>query len=42
MQTGQILGVEWHFFMSPVTGKVGGSAPLMDALQQNGIGAVVH
>ena len=32
----------WHFFRSPQTGLGGPSAPLRQALQQAGIGIVIH
>lgn len=37
MKTGQVNGVTWWFFKSPVTGVGGPSQPLRDALQQAGI-----
>ena len=37
MKTGQVNGVTWWFFRSPVTGVGGPSQPLRDALQQAGI-----
>jgi hypothetical protein len=42
INTGVIQGSEWHFFTSPVTGVGGPSQPLLNALQQNGIGVVIH
>jgi len=42
INTGAIQGSEWHFFTSPVTGVGGPSQPLLNALQQNGIGVVIH
>ncbi len=40
--SGQIRGAIWHFSSSPVTGRVGPSAPLRQALGEAGIGIVVH
>lgn len=40
--TGQVRGATWHFFQSPVTGLGGPSAPLRQALEQAGIGIVIH
>jgi hypothetical protein len=42
MQTGQIQGANWHFFMSPITGAGGPSGPLLEALQSAGIGVMIH
>jgi hypothetical protein len=42
LQAGRIKAANWHFFTSPVTGQIGGSAPLLDALNKAGIGVVVH
>jgi len=39
---GRVDDVQWHFFKSPVTGLGGPSAPLRNALQQNGIGIIEH
>jgi RHS repeat-associated protein len=42
INSGQINGSTWHFFVSPVTGLGGPSAPLESFLAQNGIDMVVH
>lgn len=42
MATRQISGSVWHFFQSPVTGLRGPSAQLRSALDQAGIGIVIH
>ena len=42
INSGRIQGSTWHFFRSPVTGAVGPSQPLLNALQQNGINVVIH
>ncbi|HET7505672.1 MAG TPA: SpvB/TcaC N-terminal domain-containing protein [Kofleriaceae bacterium] len=42
MATKQIQGATWHFFKSPVTGRVGPSGPLRQALEKAGIGIVIH
>jgi RHS repeat-associated protein len=42
LNTGQVNGVVWHFFTSPVTGQVGPSGPLLQALQNAGITVVIH
>lgn len=34
--------VTWHFFRSPVTGKIGPSAPLEKALKEAGINIMLH
>jgi len=38
----QIEGATWHFFRSPVTGRVGPSGPLLNALEQGGIIVRIH
>jgi hypothetical protein len=40
--TGQVSGVTWHFFQSPVTGLSGPSGPLLEALEQAGIDVEIH
>jgi len=42
MATGKVDEVVWHFFQSPVTGLVGPSGPLEEALDAAGISWVVH
>jgi hypothetical protein len=42
VQTNAVAEVIWHFFRSPVTGRIGGSAPLYEQLRKAGIGIVVH
>ena len=42
INTGQIDGAHWHFFTSGVTGKGGGTKPLLDYLSQNGISYTIH
>jgi RHS repeat-associated protein len=42
LQSGQVLGVEWHFFRSPVTNAIGPSGPLSKWLMQNGIRVIIH
>ena len=42
MASGEIRGATWHFFRSSVTGKIGPSAPLRQALGDAGIGIVMH
>lgn len=42
MQTKQIQGATWNFFVSPVTGAGGPSQPLLQMLQQNGINVIIH
>jgi RHS repeat-associated protein len=42
LATRAIDGAIWHFFQSPVTGLGGPSAPLRQALDQAGIGIVIH
>ena len=42
IQNGVVKGVEWHFFISQVTGKGGPSTPLLDALLEAGIKVVFH
>jgi RHS repeat-associated protein len=39
-QSGQVGGVAWHFFQSPVTGLGGPSGPLADALRNAGINVI--
>ena len=42
LQTGQVSSVEWHFFVSQITGKGGASGPLIEALKEAGIKIVYH
>lgn len=42
MAKGDVNGVTWHFFKSPVTGKGGPSGPLRDALEKAGIKVIVE
>ena len=42
MQSGQVNSVEWHFFISNITGRGGPSAPLLEALLNAGIKVVFH
>ncbi|MBI3447898.1 MAG: hypothetical protein HY049_03100 [Acidobacteria bacterium] len=42
IQSGKVDGAVWHFFTSPVTGQVGPSGPLLQALQNAGITVVIH
>jgi hypothetical protein len=42
VQSGQIQGSVWHFFVSPVTGLGGPSGPLLQALRQAGITVIIH
>ncbi|MBK8909915.1 MAG: RHS repeat-associated core domain-containing protein [Chlorobi bacterium] len=39
---GDIQGVTWHFYPSPVTGQVGPTLRLLNALQEHGIGVIIH
>ncbi len=39
---GRLDGIAWHFFRSPVTGKIGPSGPLRNALRNAGITVVEH
>jgi RHS repeat-associated protein len=32
----------WHFFKSPITGKIGASKPLLEALKKSGIKVIMH
>ena len=41
MNSGLVTSVEWHFFESPKTG-IGPTENLINALQEAGIGIVVH
>ncbi|MBC7251338.1 MAG: hypothetical protein H5T62_13755 [Anaerolineae bacterium] len=42
MAAREIKGSVWHFFTSPVTGRGGPSAPLIQALEEAGIQIVIH
>ena len=42
MATGEIEGAHWHFFRSGVTGKIGGTQPLLDYLTEKGIPYTIH
>jgi hypothetical protein len=41
-QKGEIDASIWHFYRSPVTGKIGPSGPLGNFLNQNNIPVVIH
>lgn len=34
--------VEWHFFKSPVAGKIGPTGPLEQKLREHGIPVIIH
>jgi len=42
MGTGKVDGAIWNFYRSPVTGKIGPSAPLGNLLNQNNIPFTLH
>ena len=42
LQTGEAISVEWHFFTSPVTGRIGAAPSVLDMLKDAGIGVVYH
>ena len=42
LNSGRVAGYEWHFFQSPVTGRLGPSQPLLNELQRNGINVILH
>ncbi|GAA0680673.1 RHS repeat protein [Dyella marensis] len=42
LQTGEIISAEWHFFTSPVTGRIGAAPSVLDMLKDAGIGVVYH
>ncbi|MFY0689678.1 MAG: hypothetical protein JXQ90_21075 [Cyclobacteriaceae bacterium] len=42
LRTKQVQRVEWHFYRSPRTGKIGPSLPLLKQLSQNGIFIFIH
>ena len=42
IKTGQIVGAEWNFFRSDITGKVGASKPLIEFLDKSGIKYIIH
>jgi filamentous hemagglutinin len=42
LSTGIIKSSVWHFFQSPVTGKIGPTGPLAQALKNAGIKIVIH
>ena len=42
VNSGQVQGAVWHFFRSPATGQVGPSGPLLTALKEAGITAIIH
>lgn len=42
MKTEKIEGAVWNFFRSPVTGEIGATKPLLQALKDAGIKAVLH
>jgi hypothetical protein len=42
LKNGEVKGVTWHFYRSELTGKIGGSGPLLKQLTGHGIGYVIH
>ena len=42
LKGGQVSNYTWHFFISPMTGKGGGSQPLRNALNTAGINYLEH
>jgi RHS repeat-associated protein len=42
LETGRVKAVEWHFYVSQVTGKGGPSGPLLEALLEAGITVIFH
>ena len=42
LEGGEVKGVAWHFFRSPVTGKMGASQPLLNTLMDEGFEIVRH
>ena len=42
LDQGIVKRVEWHFYKSPVTGKIGPSLPLLQRLSTKGIHIVIH
>lgn len=39
---GRAQGIEWHFYPSSITSRLGPSRPLLDELQRRGIAYVIH
>jgi len=42
LQQGTVKAVEWHFYVSQITGKGGPSAQLIQELQRNGFKIIFH
>ncbi|MEG2712541.1 MAG: hypothetical protein RR988_05900 [Clostridia bacterium] len=42
LQKGDIEDIQWHFFKSSITGKIGPSQPLRKLLEDNGIKVIIH
>jgi hypothetical protein len=42
LRTGQVQGVTWHFFRSPITNLRGATQPLLNELARHGIQVVFH
>ena len=42
LETKQVKAVEWHFYVSQITGKGGPSGPLLQALLEAGIKVIFH
>lgn len=42
MQAGQVKSVTWHFYRSPLTGKIGASNSVLQLLKDAGIKVVWH
>ena len=42
LKEGTIKGSQWHFFRSPVTGKIGATKPLLKELNRDGFKIIIH
>lgn len=42
LQEGRVKVVEWHFYVSQITGKGGPSAPLLEELLRRGFKVIFH
>ena len=42
ISTNAIDGATWHFYKSPITGKIGPSKPLLKNLNDNNIKVIIH
>ena len=42
LESGKVKSVEWHFYTSSITGKIGPSGPLLEELSKQGFKVIFH